>query len=148
MQFSLRRMLLAVAVSAATLGTFSLYAKRFGVVRSDNWWWATVTVAASAIGAALLVGRRRDLGRIVNASVWTLLGFIAGATLRGNYWLVHALFFLFGRIPWLFDDCILGGLIGWFIGCILFRWLWPPRSPPHNNKPSPAKSASRITAPP
>jgi hypothetical protein len=61
MQFSLRRMLLAVAVLVATLGTLTLHAKRLGVFRSESdpaWWWVAVTATAFAAGGILLVGHR------------------------------------------------------------------------------------------
>jgi hypothetical protein len=135
MQFSLRRMLLAVAVFAAILGTFSLYAKRFGMFRSDRdptSWWVAVAAMAVAVSGILLVGHRRDLPRIVNACVWTSAGFIAAGMPSSSHWLDHAIFFLSGRIPGLLGDCILGGLLGWFIGCICSRWLYPlsPSTPP------------------
>jgi hypothetical protein len=134
MQFSLRRMLFAVAAFAAALGLLTLHAKRFGMFRPDSdptWWWVSVTAMAFATSGILLVGHRRDLPRVVNAGVWTILGFIAVIMLSGNHWLDHAIFYLFGRIPGFLGDCILGGLIGWFLGCICFRWLHPP--PPRSS---------------
>ncbi len=116
MQFSLRRMLLAVALFAATVGTLTLYAKRLGTFRSDNdstSWWAAVIAAALAVSGMLLVGPWRDLARIVNAAVWTILGYFAGAMLQGSY----LLFIFLGRIGPHTD--ILKALIGWSIGSFL-----------------------------
>ena len=88
---------------------------------------------AFSVSGILFVGHRRDLGRIVNASIWTIGGFIAAEIIKDNHWLDYASFFLFGlvRLDALIC-CIVGGLIGWFIGCLLIRWprhLPPP--PPH-----------------
>jgi hypothetical protein len=129
MQFSLRRMLLAVAMFAVTLGILTLYARRAGMFRSDSdptFWWVAVTAMAFAVSGTLLVGHRRDLGRIVNTSVWTIAGFIAAAMLNDHQWLDHAIFVLVGRIPGLVGGCVLGGLIGGCVGCIFFRGLRPP----------------------
>lgn len=126
MQFSLRRMLLAVAVVAATLGILTLYAKRAGMLCAESdptWWWVAVTAMAFAVGGMLLVGHRRDLGRIVNASVWTIAGFFAAAMQSANGWLAHAIFYCLGWIGNSLVFAILGGLIGGVIGCVLFRGL-------------------------
>lgn len=134
MQFSLRRLLLAVFVFAGTLGLFMLYAKRLGLFCSDSdptWWWVAVTATASAASGTLLVGRRRDIGRIVNASVWAIVGFFTAAMLSDSQWFAYAIFYLFGgRIGHSLAYPIVGMLSGWFIGCVCFRWLHPLPPPP------------------
>jgi hypothetical protein len=120
MQFSLRRMSVAVALFATVFGTLFCYDKRQGMFRSDSdptGWWVAVTALAVAVTGVLLVGHWRDLGRVLNASVWTAVGFFAGEMIEAN----HLLFMFLGRTKWPVQ-CILGGLIGWCIGCILFRW--------------------------
>ena len=107
---------------------FFLYAKRSGTFLSDSdptWWWVAVIAMGIAVSGMLLVGHWRDLGRIVNASVWTTVGFFAGDVLQGS----DFLFIFLGRGHWPIE-CILGGLIGWSIGCVFFRWLRPSVTPP------------------
>ena len=114
MQFSLRRMLLAVAVFAAVLGTFSLYANRSGMLRSGNdltCWWAAVIAAAFGSGGLLLVVHRHDLRRIRNAIAWIAVGLLLGSMLSAN------------SPP---ELAIPGGAVVGLIGCILSRWF--PRS--------------------
>ena len=116
MQFSVRRMLLAVAVAAATLGMLVLYAKRCGMFDSTDAlaWWAVAIVTAFGVGGLVLVLHRRDFGRIVAAIVWVILGWVVGSMLSPDY-------------PPRF--AILGGVVGG-IGFILVSWLdSPPTSP-------------------
>ncbi len=88
MQFSLRRMLLAVGVFAATLGTFSFYAKRcgmFGSASDPTCWWLVVITVALGTGGLVLVLHRRDLGRTVEAMIWVVVGLIVGSMLSGPF---------------------------------------------------------------
>ena len=117
MQFSLRRMLLAVAFFAATLGTLVLYARSFGTFLSINnatSWWIAVIAAAFGAGSLVLVGHRRDIGRIGKAIVWIFVGLFVGALLSAN------------DPP---ELAIPGGAVGG-IGCVLASWLDRLRTPP------------------
>ena len=119
MQFSLRRLLFAVAVYAATLGVLTFYAERFGMLRSGSdatWWWATAIVTAFGMSGISLVVRRSDLRHIRNAIVWTIVGMIAGALLSAD------------SPP---EFAIPGGMVGGLVGCILFR-----RSPRPPTRPA------------
>ncbi|MGO9113429.1 MAG: hypothetical protein ACLP9L_29715 [Thermoguttaceae bacterium] len=110
MQFSLRRMLLAVAVFAASLGTLTLYAKSLGMFRPDydpTWWWVAVIATAFGAGSLVLLGHRRDSGRILNTSVWIVAGLIVGSMLSPDYPPSFA-------IP----SGVIGGT-----GCVLVTWL-------------------------
>lgn len=114
MQFSLRRMLLAVAAFAATLGLFVVYAKRFGMFRLDSdptSWWVAIIVAAFGAASLVLVVHRRDLGRIGIAIAWIIVGLIVGAMFSNH------------DPP---ELAIPGGAVVGLIGCILSRWF--PRS--------------------
>jgi hypothetical protein len=85
MQFSLRRILLAVVVFATILGMLDLYAMRFGMFRltgDPTLWWSAIITAAFGAGSVVLAMHLRNLGRIINASVWAIAGFIAAAMLR------------------------------------------------------------------
>ncbi len=134
-QFSLRRMLLAIALFAATLGLFTLYARRAGMFRPDidpTWWWLSVTATAFGMSGMLLVGRRRDLVCVGNAIVSTIAGLSVAALLSASFgerlaWLIFII--CGGRFGWL-TFTVLGGLLGWFIGCLLFRWVRSPAAPP------------------
>jgi len=121
MQFSLRRMLLAVAVFAATIGVLTLNAKRWGMFRSENdptWWWVTATVTAFAASGMLLLVHRHDLRRIRNVIVWIAVGMLIGAILSANF-------------P---PECAIpGGAVGGLIGCILSRPSHPLRTSPDND---------------
>ncbi len=117
MQFSLRRMLLAVAAFAATLGTLTFHAKRLGMFRLETapTWWAAAIVTAFGAGTLTLLGHRRDLVRIGNVIVWIVMGLLVGAMLSAN------------NPP---EFAIPGGLIGGLIRCILPRRPAPQPPPP------------------
>lgn len=77
MQFSLRRLLLAVALFAATVGVLMLYAEHFGPFRSADdaaQWWVCALVTAIGASGTLLIVRRRDVLRIVRVALWTIAG--------------------------------------------------------------------------
>ena len=117
MQFSLRRMLLAVAVFAAPLGTLTFHAKRFGMfhLKTAPTWWAVAIITACGAGSLTLVGHRRDLGRIGNVIVWIVAGLIVGSMLSAN-----------SPPEW----AICGGVVGGLVRCILPRRPAPRPTPP------------------
>ncbi len=118
-QFSLRRLLLAVAIFAAMLGMFKLHAKRAGMFESggnSSLWWIDVAVTAFAASSLLLVEHRRDFIPVINAIVWSIVGFIVG-------WMFYP------QQP--LDSAISGGvicgLIGWVVSHLCPRRQVPQR---------------------
>lgn len=102
---------------AAILGMFVLYAKTRGMFDSTSdptAWWIAIIAAALGTGGMVLAGHRRDLGRILNASVWIVMGMIVGSMLSPDYPPMLA-------IP--------GGVVGGII-CVLVSWLDRPPAPP------------------
>ena len=116
-QFSLRRMLLAVALFAAILGMCSLYGKRSGMFDSDRdatWWWLAVMAFAFAVSGILLVGRRPDVLHFGTASLWAIGGVFIGSMLSAH------------QQP---EFAIPGGVIGCLAGSVVYHLCPPSRVP-------------------
>jgi hypothetical protein len=117
-RFSIRRLLLAIAFFALILGLMTRYSQRLWILRPGigvtcYWWAATIAWASGASGIVLLV-RRCDWFRICKATASVLAGMMFGLMVGSFFTADPPLY-----NPWL--SAYPGGIVGWFVGCIIFE---------------------------